>query len=797
MRGLNRISRLILRLLVRPTIQGRQHLKPSHNTLFVIETARYTDRLLLIEHLRLQGNTLPEQKILCAAHNQNEDLRNRIEAQIDKLGFLDADNDINIVPISIYYGRLPQRETSCLNLLYAKIWSKAGPFGRFMQLLLNGRQTLIQVDAPLSLRHLKKDSSHQPAGVIAHKAVRVFHNHFYRRRQAIMGPDLSHRRTLIKLILQDAHVKEAINLTATKNSHSTEQVLAEANTLLEEIAADFSPTTVRILAPLLSFFWKKAYKSVHIVGIERVQNCAPDHHLVYLPCHRSHIDYVMLSWSLYQHGLMIPHIAAGDNLNVPILGSILKRGGAIFMRRSFKNDLLYAQLFKSYLFFMANRGHSLEYFIEGGRSRTGRLLPAKTGLLSMTLENHLQHPEKPVALIPVWISYDKLIESKSYQQELSGGLKRKESFLGLLKTLKQFRHRFGDAALSFGEPILLKTALQETPYNISLHASQPISKDMSDNLSEKEPQQEIAAKPTLHDMTQHISQQVLQGINQSAYVNQTALLATLMLANPKQIFNTTELANQTKDLASLLKALPNPPAAIATGAVDEWVTEALKRKQLSQSGNDIFLSEMQAQEMTFYRNQLHHITLLPGLYLLLTKRYSRPLPQTLPRLLSTIYPYLKAELFLPWSGAEVTSACKQIRLRLEKRGMITRNGGLMCVTETPLTIALMRTAEPILLRYYIVFRLLSDGTAMSMDDLISESQRIAVHLHHHFGFNSPEYSDERVLTVFIKALISRSVFAKQADQVSCRIESSALLKRARQILNPHYISVVEKALHPR
>jgi glycerol-3-phosphate O-acyltransferase len=793
MRGLNRISRLILRLLVRPTIQGSQQLKPSHNTLFVIETARYTDRLLLIEQLRLQGNTLPEQKILCAAHNQNEDLRSRIEAQIDKLGFLDADNDINIVPISIYYGRLPQREASCLNLLYAEGWNTESPFRRFIQLLLNGRQTLIQVDPPLSLRQLKKDSPHQPAGVIAHKAVRVFHNHFHRRRQAIIGPDLSHRRSLFKLILQDADVKQAINSAATKNHQNTEQVLAEANTLLENIAANFSPGTTRILAPLLSFFWKKAYKSVHIVGIERVQSCAPDHQLVYLPCHRSHIDYVLLSWSLYQHGLMIPHIAAGENLNVPMLGSILKRGGAIFMRRRFSNDPLYTQLFKSYLSFMANRGHSLEYFIEGGRSRTGRLLPAKTGLLSMTLENHLEHPEKPVALIPVWISYDKLIESKSYQQELSGGHKRKESFLGLLKTLKQFRHRFGDAALSFGEPVLLKTALQETPYNVSLDTPQ----STLENISNKEPKKEITAKPTLHDMTQYISQQVLQRINQSAYVNQTALLATLMLANPKQVFDTTELASQTNNLISLLKALPNPPAAIAAGAVDEWVTEALKRKQLSRSGNDIFLSEEQAQEMTFYRNQLHHITLLPGLYLLLTKRYSRPLPQTLPRLLSTIYPYLQAELFLPWSGAEVTSACKKIRLRLEKSGMITRDGGLMRVTQTPLTIALMRTAEPILLRYYIVFRLLSDGTAMSMDDLISESQRIAVHLHHQFGFNSPEYSDERVLKVFIKALISRSVFVKQADQVSCQIESAALLKRAKQILNPHYISVVEKALHPR
>ncbi|MGY8872390.1 MAG: 1-acyl-sn-glycerol-3-phosphate acyltransferase, partial [Pseudomonadales bacterium] len=452
MRGLNRISRFLLRLIINPTVEGRQHLTPTPNTLFVIETARYSHRLLLIEQLRRQGNTLPEQKILCAAHAHQDDLRNRIEAQVDKLSFLNPEQDIKIVPISVYHGRMPQRETSYLNLLYAESWSKAGIVGRFMQLLVNGRQTLIQVDPALSLRQLKTESPHQPAGVIAHKAMRVFHHHFYRRRLAIIGPNLSHRSTLFTLILREPAVKEAIHQTALKQNRTVEQVNNDAKVLLKGMAANFSPTTTRILASLLNIFWKKIYKKIHINGMERMQLCAPENQLVYLPCHRSHMDYVMLSSHLYRHGLMVPHIAAGDNLNAPVLGNILKRGGAIFMRRSFRGDPLYAQLFQSYLSVMSNKGHSLEYFIEGGRSRTGRLLPAKTGLLAMTLENHLNHPEKPVALIPVWISYDKLVESKSYQEELSGGEKRKESFLGLIKSLKEFRHQFGDAALSFGEP---------------------------------------------------------------------------------------------------------------------------------------------------------------------------------------------------------------------------------------------------------------------------------------------------------------------------------------------------------
>jgi glycerol-3-phosphate O-acyltransferase len=774
MRGLNRISRFLLRLIINPTVEGRQHLTPTPNTLFVIETARYSHRLLLIEQLRRQGNTLPEQKILCAAHAHQDDLRNRIEAQVDKLSFLNPEQDIKIVPISVYHGRMPQRETSYLNLLYAESWSKAGIVGRFMQLLVNGRQTLIQVDPALSLRQLKTESPHQPAGVIAHKAMRVFHHHFYRRRLAIIGPNLSHRSTLFTLILREPAVKEAIHQTALKQNRTVEQVNNDAKVLLKGMAANFSPTTTRILASLLNIFWKKIYKKIHINGMERMQLCAPENQLVYLPCHRSHMDYVMLSSHLYRHGLMVPHIAAGDNLNAPVLGNILKRGGAIFMRRSFRGDPLYAQLFQSYLSVMSNKGHSLEYFIEGGRSRTGRLLPAKTGLLAMTLENHLNHPEKPVALIPVWISYDKLVESKSYQEELSGGEKRKESFLGLIKSLKEFRHQFGDAALSFGEPILLQQAINEIPENTD--------------------QTPASAKL---ELTQRISQQVLQRINQSAYANQTAILATLMLANPKKQRSITELTEQAEELVSLLNALPNPPVATATGPVKKWIKQACKRRQLSRSEDHVFISSTQAQEMTFYRNQLHHMTLLPGMFLLLAKRYPKPLPQTLPRLLSTLYPYLKAELFLPWDTEELKPALKQLRLRMEKRGLIKHEGNIIRVIETPLSIALMQTAEPILVRYYIVFRLLSEGTAMPSADLVSESQRIAAHLHQKFAFSSPEYADARVLNVFINTLIQQNVFTEKDGQINCQIESNALLKRATQILNPHYVNAIEHNLHPR
>ena len=765
MRGLNWFYRLILKLFVRLTVQGKAYLLPKTNRLYVLETSRSSHKHLLVNALRGAGNRIPEQQILCSAHESSHSLRIRVEAHLDKLSFLDNEQDIEIVPVSIYHGRMPLREMSTLNILYAESWDSSGKFGHLMQLLVNGRQTLMQIDPPLSLRHLQKEAGPQPAGVVAHKAARVFQNHFFRRRQAIVGPDLSHRRTLIKLILQDTEVKQCIHTQALANNQTLEEMEKSALSILEGIAANFSPTTARISSPFLNMFWRKVYSNIQVIGVEKVQECATDYQIVYLPCHKSHMDYVILSWNLYQHGLMIPHVAAGDNLNVPILGNLLKRGGAIFMRRSFQNDPLYTQVFKSYFNHMANRGHSLEYFIEGGRSRTGRLLAPKTGLLAMTIDNYLKAPERKVAIVPVWISYDKLVESKSYQKELTGGEKSRESFTDLLKTLKLFSHSFGEAAISFGDPILLNN--------------------------------EIAAEQPLKPSTHWVANETLRRINSAIYANQMAIIATALLTSRTLSFDLSELCELIEEIRVLLKRLPNSPAGIASGSPLDWLNEAQKRNQLSIHNGKVILSEEQAREMTFYRNQLHAITVLPGVYLLLTRRYTKPRPQTMPRLLKTVYPYLQAELFLPWKEEDLSKVSRKLRTSMEKQALILRDDANMRVNETPLAIALMRTAEPILLRYYIVFRLLENNRTLSREFIIADTLRIAEKLHSYFGFQSPEYTDERLVERFIDTLVSQEVLLEESGLVSCNINNSALLKRAKQVLTSGCIETVEQSLYPR
>ena len=145
------------------------------------------------------------------------------------------------------------------------------------------------------------------------------------------------------------------------------------------------------------------------------------------------MDYLLLSYVIYHKGFAAPHVAGGVNLNLPVIGRFLRKGGAFFLRRSFKGDALYAVVFAKYLGFMMARGHTLEYFIEGGRSRTGRLLSPRTGMLSMTLHAYLKDPKRPVVFMPVYFGYERIVEGRTYIGELSGQPKEKESVFGLIK----------------------------------------------------------------------------------------------------------------------------------------------------------------------------------------------------------------------------------------------------------------------------------------------------------------------------------------------------------------------------
>ena len=197
--------------------------------------------------------------------------------------------------------------------------------------------------------------------------------------------------------------------------------------MMNEVAANFTYDALRVADRVLGWTWNRLYQGLNVHNAERVRQLAQDgHEIVYVPCHRSHMDYLLLSYVLYHQGLVPPHIAAGINLNFWPAGPIFRRLGAFFIRRSFKGNKLYSTVFREYLSELFSRGYSIEYFVEGGRSRTGRLLEPKTGTLSMTLQAMLRGDSRPITLVPVYIGYEHVMEVGTYAKELRGATKQKK-----------------------------------------------------------------------------------------------------------------------------------------------------------------------------------------------------------------------------------------------------------------------------------------------------------------------------------------------------------------------------------
>ena len=344
----------------------------------------------------------------------------------------DPSLDVSLVPAAVYWGRAPSTERSLIRLALSEDWVIGSGVSGFFTVLFNARNTTVQLGDAVSLRSLLEADA--ATAVTGRRVTRALRNQFARLRTARIGPDLSHRRTIVSAVLRTRAVRAAVAQVVREKGRSTRRTaLLEARRYANEIAANYSHAFVTLMSLALTRLSNRLFDGVMFQHVETLQQVVEGNEIVYVPCHRSHMDYLLLSFAIYQRGYAIPHIAAGVNLNLPIVGRLLRKGGAFFIRRSFRGSSLYTVVFMQYLAAMMQRGHSIEYFIEGGRSRTGRLRPPMTGMLSMTVRSYLREPRRPVVFVPVYFGYERIVEGSTYIGELSGQPKEKESVPSLLR----------------------------------------------------------------------------------------------------------------------------------------------------------------------------------------------------------------------------------------------------------------------------------------------------------------------------------------------------------------------------
>ena len=379
-------------------------------------------------------------------------------------------------PVAIFWGRAPLKEDSLWRLLFTEDWVLVGRFRKFLNVVFNGRNTVLYFGEPIAAARGdgRLGSAAERTAACCARCARSCALSVPRpsvRTSRIAGPwwctflkTQAVRHAVRREMQARAEQAPAEHRRARPRGARARQrraALLMARKYALEIAANYSQPFITFMALLLGRLWNRLYDGVEFEHVEKLREIGDGAEIIYVPCHRSHMDYLLLSYVIYRKGFAVPHIAAGVNLNLPVIGRFMRKGGAFFMRRSFKGDALYAAVFTKYLGFMMARGHPLEYFIEGGRSRTGRLLPPRTGMLSMTVRSYLRDPKRPVVFMPVYFGYERIVEGRTYIGELSGRPKEKESVLGLLKSLSVLRSKFGKVHVNLGEPISLDELLEK------------------------------------------------------------------------------------------------------------------------------------------------------------------------------------------------------------------------------------------------------------------------------------------------------------------------------------------------
>ncbi|QPB41950.1 glycerol-3-phosphate 1-O-acyltransferase PlsB [Rodentibacter haemolyticus] len=670
------------------------------------------------------------------------------------------DLDVQLVPVSVLWGRSPGHENKAalpnLRLLngvqktFAAIWF--------------GRDTFVRFSQAVSLRYMANE--HGSDEKMAQKLARVAKMHFARQRISATGPRLPNREAMFNKLLQSRAIQAAIVDEVKNKNISREKAEKEAYKILDEIAADVSHSSLRAADRFLRWLWNKLYSGIDVQNADRVRKLALEgHEIVYVPCHRSHIDYLLLSYVLYHQGLVPPHIAAGINLNFWPVGRLFRSWGAFFIRRTFKGNRLYSAIFREYLAELFHRGYSVEYFIEGGRSRTGRLLAPKTGMMSMTLQALQHNQSRPISVVPVYVGYEHVLEVDTYAKELRGAEKEKENAGLVIRVIKKLRN-LGQGFVNFGEPITLSNYLNQ---------NFPDWKEESED------------KPQwFNQAVDAISNQVMVNINKAAAVNSMNLVGTALLSSRQRALSREQLLEQLSSYQQMLRQAPySEDMVIPSDTPNKMLEHVLSLDRVGvlvekdNFGEIVRLERTSAVLMTYYRNNIQHSFVLPSLVASIVLHYEAIQKDLMSDAVSKIYPFLKGELFLHFNQEELKTQISKIIAEFTRQEVIHTNDNLLSINRSKVRILQLWSAgvREILQRYYITVTILQKDPKISRSALEKESQLVAQRLSVLHGINAPEFFDKAVFSAFIANLKDEGYFDEEGNgNLTNLAELSAILE---------------------
>jgi len=318
---------------------------------------------------------------------------------------------------------------------------------RLLGIILAARFLVIIFGAPLA-----QTGRHSVSGKNLARRLKL---DFYRNLKLVRGTPFQSIDAQARLLLAGAEFEREVGIVAARQKESPEAIRRKARRSFYTMAANPRRSIYVIGAPIIKFMIDRLFNAVIATGLDRLVAANKEHTVIIVPMHRSHLDYILVGSKLYESNLTPPVVAAGINLSFWPFGFIIRSFGGYFVKRNARNDRIHAMLLRRYVAYLVKRGHLHEFFIEGGRSRNGRMRAPRLGLLSILVNAYLKGQRKEIVFVPVSITYENVVEDSVFGEENTGQKKKKESLRSLLAARDLLVRRYGEVILNFGTPIAI------------------------------------------------------------------------------------------------------------------------------------------------------------------------------------------------------------------------------------------------------------------------------------------------------------------------------------------------------
>jgi glycerol-3-phosphate O-acyltransferase len=487
-----------------------------------------------------------------------------------------------ILPVVVIWRRV--RPVGAAAEFIAGLEELPGPFTRLWS-LANATDPLVQIGDPVSMQEFSERYADEPESRRRKMLRLLLRRYLFRETQVVLGPRTRNYEETQKRVLQSPEVRALVELQVREGKAAV-QAERKLERIYGHIAARFSARYLRMAAWVTRQIWKRIYSGIDIreEDLERIREAIRKGTPILVPCHKSHLDYMLLSSILYDHDLAIPHIVAGENLSFWPVGAFFRRMGAFFIKRSFTGDPLFPVIFTRYVQELVRMEVPVEFFIEGGRSRTGKLLPPKVGVLGMVVEAAAKlKSQRQVSILPIYIGYARIAEEKVFARELSGAPKEAESVQGVVKAASVLRERYGRVYVRVAEAIPLE----------------------SDGLWEKRSEEERSAK------LKELGYRILARIDQEILILPISLVVLAILAHGRRGIRHSDLKARTERFLSYLRAeaVKEPPGLKPSAQlVEEAVRILLKGRGIEpfdgEDGKVYSIIPARRVQLEYYKNAL-------------------------------------------------------------------------------------------------------------------------------------------------------------------------------------------------